>query len=39
VATELTCPVSCVTNGQRVPDDLHQATGPFLVELVLGKEE
>jgi len=39
VATELTCPVSCVTNGQRVPDDLHQATGPLLVELVLGKGE
>jgi flagellar biosynthesis protein FlhF len=38
VATELTCPVSCVTNGQRVPDDLHPATGPLLVELVLGKE-
>ena len=37
VATELTCPVSCVTNGQRVPDDLHAATGPLLVELALGK--
>jgi flagellar biosynthesis protein FlhF len=37
VAAELTCPVSCVTNGQRVPDDLHAATSPLLVELVLGK--
>jgi len=32
-------PDSCVTNGQRVPDDLHQATGPLLVELVLGQGE
>ena len=37
VATDLGCPVSCVTNGQRVPDDLHPATGPLLVELALGK--
>lgn len=37
VATELTCPVSCVTDGQRVPDDVHPATSPLLVELVLGK--
>jgi len=37
VGTELTCPVSCVANGQRVPDDLHPATSPLLVELVLGK--
>jgi flagellar biosynthesis protein FlhF len=37
VATEVTCPVSCVADGQRVPDDLHPATGPLLVNLVLGK--
>ena len=37
VTSELGCPVSCVTNGQRVPDDLHPATSPLLVELVLGK--
>ena len=35
--SELNCPVSCVTNGQRVPDDLHPATSPMLVELALGK--
>ncbi len=28
-------PVSCVTNGQRVPEDLHAPTGPELVDLVL----
>jgi flagellar biosynthesis protein FlhF len=28
-------PVSCVADGQRVPEDLHALTGPQLVELVL----
>jgi flagellar biosynthesis protein FlhF len=37
VASELTCPVSCVTDGQKVPDDVHPATSPLLVELVMGK--
>jgi len=37
LGSEIACPVSCVTNGQRVPDDLHPATSPLLVELVLGK--
>jgi flagellar biosynthesis protein FlhF len=35
--TEVSCPVSCVADGQRVPDDLHPATSPLLVDLVLGK--
>lgn len=29
-------PVSCATNGQRVPDDLQTAGGPFLVDQVVG---
>lgn len=37
VTTEMACPISCVTNGQRVPDDLHPATSPLLVDLALGK--
>ena len=28
--------VSCATNGQRVPDDLQIAGGPFLVDQVVG---
>jgi flagellar biosynthesis protein FlhF len=28
-------PVSCVADGQRVPEDLHALTGPQLVDLVL----
>jgi flagellar biosynthesis protein FlhF len=31
-------PVSCVTDGQRVPDDLHAATGNLLVDLVVGPQ-
>jgi flagellar biosynthesis protein FlhF len=37
VGVEVTCPVSCVANGQRVPDDLHPASGSALTNLVLGK--
>lgn len=37
VASELTCPVSCVTDGQKVPDDVHPATSPLLIDLVMGK--
>ncbi len=37
VGAEVTSPVSCVTNGQRVPDDLHPASGSALTNLVLGK--
>ncbi len=35
---EPVCPVSCITDGQRVPDDLHAVTSPSLCELILGKE-
>ncbi|MFL5261978.1 MAG: flagellar biosynthesis protein FlhF [Anaeromyxobacteraceae bacterium] len=31
-------PVSCVADGQRVPEDLHALTGPELVSLVLPEE-
>jgi flagellar biosynthesis protein FlhF len=31
-------PVSCLTDGQRVPDDLHPASGNFLVDLVVGPQ-
>jgi flagellar biosynthesis protein FlhF len=37
VGVEISCPVSCVANGQRVPDDLHPASGSSLTNLVLGK--
>jgi flagellar biosynthesis protein FlhF len=30
--------ISCVTNGQRVPDDLHPADGSVLLDLVTGPE-
>jgi flagellar biosynthesis protein FlhF len=32
-------PISCVADGQRVPEDLHALTGPQLVELVVGQDE
>jgi flagellar biosynthesis protein FlhF len=32
-------PISCVADGQRVPEDLHALTGPQLVELVAGPDE
>ena len=31
-------PISCVTDGQRVPEDMHAYTGPELVDLVAGRE-
>ena len=31
-------PVSCVADGQRVPDDLHAAGGNLLVDLVVGPQ-
>jgi flagellar biosynthesis protein FlhF len=31
-------PVSCLTDGQRVPDDLHAASGNLLVDLVVGPQ-
>ncbi len=35
VAVRIARPVSCVTDGQRVPEDLHALTGPQLVDLVV----
>ena len=35
LAVRIGRPVACVTNGQRVPEDLHALTGPELVDLVL----
>lgn len=32
-------PISCVADGQRVPEDLHALTGPQLVELVAGRDD
>jgi flagellar biosynthesis protein FlhF len=32
-------PISCVADGQRVPEDLHAFTGTQLVELVAGPDE
>ena len=29
-------PVTCITDGQRVPEDIHPVTGPSLVEIVFG---
>ncbi|HVO19363.1 MAG TPA: flagellar biosynthesis protein FlhF [Anaeromyxobacter sp.] len=31
-------PISCVTDGQRVPEDIHAYTGPELVDLVVGRD-
>jgi flagellar biosynthesis protein FlhF len=31
-------PISCVADGQRVPEDIHAYTGPELVDLVIGRE-
>ena len=31
-------PISCVTNGQRVPDDVHGTDGEFLLDLVVGPQ-
>ena len=35
-AAALPRPVSCITDGQRVPEDIHAVTGPDLVEMVFG---
>jgi flagellar biosynthesis protein FlhF len=35
IAVRIPRPVSCVTDGQRVPEDLHALTGPELVDLVV----
>jgi len=33
----ITAPISCVTDGQRVPDDIHSAGGPRLVDTIIGR--
>jgi len=35
-AVETKLPVACITDGQRVPEDIHPATGQGLVERILG---
>jgi flagellar biosynthesis protein FlhF len=35
-ASALPRPISCITDGQRVPEDIHPVTGPDLVGIVLG---
>jgi flagellar biosynthesis protein FlhF len=30
-------PISCVTDGQRVPEDVHPGSSPRLLEMVLGR--
>jgi flagellar biosynthesis protein FlhF len=35
-AAETRAPVSCVTDGQRVPEDIHPASGQNLVDRLLG---
>jgi flagellar biosynthesis GTPase FlhF len=29
-------PIACITDGQRVPEDIHPATGHGLVDRILG---
>jgi flagellar biosynthesis protein FlhF len=38
VAVRIGRPVSCVADGQRVPEDLHALTGPQLADLVLPEQ-
>jgi len=33
----ISCPVSCVTDGQRVPDDIHSAAGARLIDTIIGR--
>jgi flagellar biosynthesis protein FlhF len=35
--TAITCPISCVTDGQRVPDDIHSAAGARLIDTIIGR--
>jgi flagellar biosynthesis protein FlhF len=35
-AAALPRPISCVTDGQRVPEDIQPVTGPDLVRIVFG---
>jgi flagellar biosynthesis protein FlhF len=36
-AAAVTAPVSCIADGQRVPDDIHSAAGPRLIDLIIGR--
>jgi flagellar biosynthesis protein FlhF len=36
-AAALPRPISCITDGQRVPEDIHPVTGPDLVGIVFGQ--
>ncbi len=38
VASRIARPVSCVADGQRVPEDLHALSGPELADLVLPED-
>jgi flagellar biosynthesis protein FlhF len=33
----ITAPISCITDGQRVPDDIHSAAGPRLIDTIIGR--
>jgi flagellar biosynthesis protein FlhF len=33
----ITAPIACITDGQRVPDDIHSAAGPRLVNTIIGR--
>lgn len=35
-AVEVKLPIACITDGQRVPEDIHPATGQGLVDRILG---
>jgi flagellar biosynthesis protein FlhF len=36
VATETSAAISCITDGQRVPEDIHPASGQSLIDRMLG---
>jgi flagellar biosynthesis protein FlhF len=33
----ISAPLSCITDGQRVPDDVHSAAGPRLIDTIIGR--
>lgn len=36
-AAVISCPISCITDGQRVPDDAHTAAGNRLIDTIIGR--
>jgi flagellar biosynthesis protein FlhF len=36
-AAAIPAPISCITDGQRVPDDVHSAAGPRLIDTLIGR--